>query len=111
MNTVHKPIKRFGLDGKVMSSTAFSRVQSMYMKILEEQMREQGYVPRLELGMEWTTVRTKEHYEFEISLYGSYVGKASAWSIEGIDQGKPVSIHPNKSNMSSKSAEAQSKEK
>ena len=81
-----------------MSSTAFSRVQSMYMKILEEQMREAGYVPRLELGMEWTTTRQKSHYEFEISVYGSYVGKASAWSIEGIDQGKAVTIHPDKSN-------------
>jgi len=99
------------MDGKVMSSTAFSRVQSMYMKILEEQMREAGYVPRLELGMEWTTVRLKEHYEFEISVYGSYVGRKSAWSIEGIDQGKPVSIHPNKQKGSSNSVGAQSKGK
>ena len=83
----------------------------MYMKILEEQMREQGYVPRLELGMEWSTVRTKEHYEFEISVYGSYVGKASAWAIEGIDQGRAISIHPNKSKGSSKVVEPQSKEK
>ena len=99
------------MDGKVMSSTAFSRVQSMYMKILEEQMREAGYVPRLELGMEWTTVRLKEHYEFEISVYGSYVGRKSAWSIEGIDQGRPVSIHPNKQKGSSKPAVQESKEK
>ena len=99
------------MDGKVQSSTAFARVQGMYTKLIEEQMREEGYVPRLDLGMEWTTTRQKSHYEFEISLYGSYVGRKTAWVIDGIDNGRPISIRQSKQSESSKQQEEQSQER
>ena len=111
MKTAHKKIKRFGMDGKVQSSTAFARVQEMYTKLLEEKMREEGYVPRLDLGMEGTTTRRKSHYDFEISLYGSYVGRKTAWVIDGIENGRPVSIRQSKQSESSKQQEEQSQEK
>ena len=99
------------MDGKVQSSTAFARVQGMYTKLIEDQMREEGYVPRLDLGMEWTTTRQKSHYEFEISLYGSYVGRKTAWVIDGIDNGRPISIRQSKQSESSKQQEEQSQER
>ena len=111
MKTAHRKIKRFGMDGKVQSSTAFARVQGMYIKLIEDQMREEGYVPRLDLGMEWTTTRQKSHYEFEISLYGSYVGRKTAWVIDGIDNGRPISIRQSKQSESSKQQEEQSQER
>ena len=111
MKTAHRKIKRFGMDGKVQSSTAFARVQGMYTKLIEDQMREEGYVPRLDLGMEWTTTRQKSHYEFEISLYGSYVGRKTAWVIDGIDNGRPISIRQSKQSESSKQQEEQSQER
>ena len=111
MKTAHRKIKRFGMDGKVQSSTAFARVQGMYTKLIEEQMREEGYVPRLDLGMEWTTTRQKSHYEFEISLYESYVGRKTAWVIDGIDNGRPISIRQSKQSESSNQQEEQSQER
>jgi len=99
------------MDGKVQSSTAFSKVQEMYINLLEEKMRDAGYVPRLDLGMEWTTTRQKSHYDFEISLYGSYVGRKAAWAIDGIDNGRPISIRQSKQSESSKQQEEQSQEK
>lgn len=99
------------MDGKVQSSTAFSKVQEMYINLLEEKMRDQGYVPRLDIGMEWTTTRQKSHYDFEISLYGSYVGRKTAWVIDGIDNGRPISIRQSKQSESSKQQEEQSQEK
>ena len=99
------------MDGKVQSSTAFSKVQEMYINLLEEKMRDQGYVPRLDIGMEWTTTRQKSHYDFEISLYGSYVGRKAAWVIDGIDNGRPISIRQSKQSESSKQQEEQSQEK
>ena len=99
------------MDGKVQSSTAFSKVQEMYINLLEEKMRDQGYVPRLDIGMEWTTTRQKSHYDFEISLYGSYVGRKAAWVIDGIDNGRPISIRQSKQSDSSKQQEEQSQEK
>ena len=99
------------MDGKVQSSTAFSKVQEMYINLLEEKMRDQGYVPRLDIGMEWTTTRHKSHYDFEISLYGSYVGRKTAWVIDGIDNGRPISIRQSKQSESSKQQEEQSQEK
>ena len=99
------------MDGKVQSSTAFSKVQEMYINLLEEKMRDAGYVPRLDLGMEWTTTRQKSHYDFEISLYGSYVGRKTAWVIDGIDNGRPISIRQSKQSESSKQQEEQSQEK
>lgn len=111
MKTAHRTIKRFGMDGKVQSSTAFARVQEMYTKLIEDQMREAGYVPRLDLGMEWTTTRQKSYYEFEISLYGSYVGRKTAWVIDGIDNGRPISIRQSKQSESSKQQEEQSQER
>ena len=111
MKTAHRTIKRFGMDGKVQSSTAFSKVQEMYINLLEEKMRDQGYVPRLDIGMEWTTTRRKSHSDFEISLYGSYVGRKTAWVIDGIDNGRPISIRQSKQSESSKQQEEQSQEK
>ena len=97
------------MDGKVQSSTAFSKVQEMYINLLEEKMRDQGYVPRLDIGMAWTTTRQKSHYDFEISLYGSYVGRQRL--IDGIDNGRPISLRQSKQSESSKQQEEQSQEK
>ena len=54
---------------------------------------------------------SKSHYDFEISLYGSYVGRKTAWVIDGIDNGRPISIRQSKQSESSKQQEEQSQEK
>jgi hypothetical protein len=101
MKTAHRSIKRFSMDGRIISSTAFARMQQIYSEVLEEQMREAGYVPRLDLMPEWTTSYQKSYYEFEISIYGTYVGRKKAKCLEGVEGGKPVYFHQNRPKESS----------
>jgi hypothetical protein len=101
MTTAHRPIKRFSIDGKIVSSTAFIRMQEIYSELLEEQMREGGYVPRLDLIPEWTTTRHNSHYQFELSVYGTYVGRKKAKCLEGVEGGRPVYFHQDRPKGSS----------
>lgn len=50
-----------------------------------EEMRFGGYVPVLDLGPFWSTSLKDEHYDFVLSMYAVYVGKAKAWEILGTD--------------------------
>ena len=111
MTTAHRPIKRFSMDGKIISSTAFARMQAIYSEVLEEQMTDAGYVPRLDLDPEWTTSYNKSHYEFEISVYGTYVGRKRAKCLEGVEGGKPVYFHQSRPKESSLPQAAPSQEK
>jgi hypothetical protein len=64
----HKSIKRFSLDGEIYDDSHIIRLKEQYYSMIVAGMR----------------------FNFEISIYGVYVGKRTAECISGIDKNKPV---------------------
>ena len=56
--------------------------------LLEEQMRSAGRVPVLSMNPVWRTSwdRDREAYNFEMTMFGVFVGKRKAREIIGWDQ-------------------------
>ena len=98
---MHKRIKRFELEGKILDDKCIARMKEQYIKLLSESMREQGYVIRLDIDPDWTIQYTGNHYEFILSVYGSYIGKKNAACIDGLDKNRPIYTRQNKSGESS----------
>ena len=98
----HRPVKKFSLDGIIHDDSAFARLKAEYINLLTTEMRILGYVPRLDINPDFTIDynEPKHYFEFEISLYGVYVGKRKSEWISGIDETKAIYTHQNKSNVS-----------
>lgn len=85
---MHKDIKRFPLDGRINDDSDFVRLRAQYETMILHNMRDSGYVPVLDLGPLFSTRLDKDgHYSFELTVYGIYVGRKKAWTIEGMDGG------------------------
>jgi hypothetical protein len=112
-NVHHKTIKRFSLDGSIHDDAAIGRLKLEYIRLINTEMKIMGYVPRLDIDPDFTIRynHNKQLFEFNLSIYGSYVGKKRAqWTI-GIDGTELIAIQPNKSNASSLAQESQSNQK
>jgi hypothetical protein len=98
MNMHHKPLKKFGLDGMIHSDSAIMRLKEEYIRLIKLEMQLLGYVPRLDIDPDFTIEYNKEkrYFEFELTLYGIYVGKKKAEWIMGIDGTKVVPIQSSK---------------
>jgi hypothetical protein len=98
---MHKTIKRFGFEGEIGDDADFARLRTMYEKMIVDDMRENGYVPVLDLGPYWSTsyVQKRDSYDFMLSVYGIYVGRRRSWQIEGMVNGRELKkyIPPTKS--------------
>ena len=94
----HKPIKRFGLDGVIHDDSAIYRLQQEYVRLLASEMRLSGYVPRFDIDPHFTISynESKNYFEFELSLFGIYVGRKKSEWIIGIDGIKPIYTQPAK---------------
>lgn len=106
---MHRPIKRFALDGQVGDDKDFGRLRTQYESMLVNTMREEGYVPILGFGPFWSTsyLVESEKYEFVLSVYGTYLGRRRSCQVEGISvDGKEMlrPTPPSKSNPSSPNA-------
>jgi hypothetical protein len=57
----------------------------MYERLLTDEMRSKGYVPVLDLDIQFSLKYNfeKDEYGFNLELYGVFVGKRKAWEIEG----------------------------
>jgi hypothetical protein len=82
---MHNRIKRFGIEGTIIDDSKFIKAREMYEHLLISDMREKGYVPMLDVGPFWSTVWNGLSYDFKSSVYGVYVGKERACTIEGMD--------------------------
>lgn len=99
MDTLHhKTIKKFNLKGNIYDDSAIVRLRTEYEKLLLAEMRLSGYVPRLDIGQDFTIKynQEKQSFEFELTLYGVYVGKKKSEWILGIDETKVIFIQQNK---------------
>jgi hypothetical protein len=95
----HKPIRKFGFAGSIRDDSAIQRLRAEYMRLINSEMKILGYVPRLDIDPDFTISynHIREHFEFTLSVYGSYVGKTRAqWTI-GIDGTEVIAIQPSKS--------------
>jgi hypothetical protein len=106
---MHKPIKKFSLDGIVGDDSAIPRLRNQFEQMLITDMRDSGYVPVLGLGPYWSTWydAPRDRYEFVLTVYGVFLGKKEACKIEGISVDGPTvpRIAPIKSQQPSTESE------
>lgn len=97
-NLHHKPIKKFNLKGNIYDDSALIRLRDEYGRLLITEMRISGYVPRLDITQDFTIEynKDKQYFEFELTLYGVYVGKKKSEWILGIDETRVVLIPQNR---------------
>lgn len=98
----HKRIKRFELVGVIADDSFISRLKEQHIRLLAECMKDEGYVQRLDIEPDWSLSYRDNHYEFILSVYGSYIGKKAAACIDGLDKNRPIYTQPNKLNESFK---------
>ena len=87
LNLHHKPIKVFKLAGIIKDDAAIGRLRLEYVRMLVQDMRENGYALRLDIDPDFTIQYNSKHeyFEFKLSIYGTYIGrKKSKWTV-GID--------------------------
>jgi hypothetical protein len=97
-NMHHKPLKRFGLSGNIYDDSEMWRLKGEYINLLVSEMRFAGYVPRLDIDIDFTIDynEAKQHFEFEISMYAIFVGKKKSEWILGVDSTRVVPILQNR---------------
>lgn len=98
----HKPIKRFNLDGSIKDDSFLPRLRGEYLKLLETEMRLKGYVPRLDINPDFTIEYNyaREYFEFELSIYGIYLGKKKSQWVLGVDETKLIYMESSRSSES-----------
>lgn len=89
----HRPIKRFGLSGEIYDDSDIVRLKDQYVFMVVSVMKNHGYVPRYDIDPDFTIGYNGKTFDFKLSVYGVYVGKARAKCIIGIDKNTPVQQH------------------
>jgi hypothetical protein len=102
VNVHHKPIKRFSLEGSIYDDSAIWRLKKEYSDLLMMEMKISGYVIRLDIAPDFTIEYNEktQTFEFELSIYGIYVGKRKSEWIFGIDGQRVIPIPQTKSSVS-----------
>jgi hypothetical protein len=77
-------ITLYTLEGTCGDDSHLYATREQYQQIMEEMLREKGYVPVHNLRVRWTLNWNSETdtYDFEIAMYGIYVGKREAKKIK-----------------------------
>lgn len=97
MNFMHKKIKRFSLDGQILDDIFIPRMKEEYVRLLADMMKDEGYVMRIDIEPDWSLSYQGTHYDFILSVYGSYIGKRNASCIDGLDKNTPIYTQQSKS--------------
>lgn len=83
---MHRKIERFGFSGQINDDSDFIRLRAQFESLVITQMRDDGYVPVLDLGPLFSTKYHKDGtYTFVLTVYGVYVGRKKSRCIEGMD--------------------------
>jgi hypothetical protein len=98
-NYHHKPIKKFNLSGVIHDESALGRLKEEYVRLLESEMRLSGYVPRLDIQVDFTIDynEKKKYFEFELTVHGIHTGRKQSEWIAGVDGSKPIYTQKSKS--------------
>ena len=87
---MHTDIKRFYLSGQITAENFLQTRDRLFWE-LEVDMRDEGYVPVLDLVERSTREynQATETFDFEFSIYGEYIGEQS-WDIAGTANGRRI---------------------
>lgn len=103
--TTDKNIKRFQLEILVKDMGVLAQKFDLFQGLMEDQMRDAGYVPMLDLGTHVASLynQTRDEFNVKLTSHAIYVGKRKACTIQGQAGTKliPLPIHPPKSEQSS----------
>lgn len=82
---MNKKLKSFGMQGQIADDASIPRLRKHYENLIENDMRMQGYVPILDLDIQFSLEYDEptDTYNFDIIVYGVYVGKKKAYLYEG----------------------------
>jgi hypothetical protein len=108
-NLHHKTIKSFKLEGIIKDDASIGRLKIEYIRLLTIQMREDGFVTRLDMDPDFTIYYNsdKEYFEFILTIYGTYLGRKKSKCVEGMDGTLAVPIHKSKLKESLQAQESQ----
>lgn len=78
-------IKTFWINGVIGDDSDIVRLRDMYERLLIGEMRSKGYVPVLDLDSQFSLKYNveKDEYNFNLEMYGVFVGKRKSLEIEG----------------------------
>ena len=93
MSYTHKKIERLCLEGEIFDESHISRLKDQYIFMLISGMKSKGYVPRYDIDTDFTVSYNGKTFDFKLTVYGIYVGKAKAKWILGIDKNTAVMSH------------------
>lgn len=93
MSYSHKQIKRFSLEGEIYDDSAIPRLKEQYAYMVTSGMKHKGYVPRYDIDPDFTISYNGKTFDFQMSIYGVYVGKKMAKCLNGIDKNLPINKH------------------
>lgn len=101
---MHDDIKRFSLEGQVLEAN-LAKYKDFLVGHIEIMMRDQGFVPVLDIDPQFTLdyIREYEKYNFILTVYGAPVDRDMVWSVGGTMGGKLIMKYTpkSKSNRSS----------
>lgn len=104
---MHDEIQRFNLNGKI-ADTEITQTRERLVDFVESMMRDQGYVPALDLEPQFTMDfdESTEEFKFALSVYGVKIDKDKTWSVGGILSGKEITRYTPKSKSQQSSSTA-----
>jgi hypothetical protein len=99
-------VRRFHLDGVILNDSYIWKLKNEYITLLGIQMRNTGYVPRLDIPTEFSIEYNKDNdsYKFNLAVYGVYVGERECEWIFAVDQEGPIPIPQSRLKKSSSAA-------
>jgi hypothetical protein len=80
----HKRIVMFQVSGLIESDANIPSVRSRFENHLVNEMNAKGYVPHFDIEPAFSLEYKKDSYEFLLSMYGVYIGKARAKCYHGV---------------------------
>lgn len=88
---MHSKIKDYHLTGQI-SGGNIVEVKERLIKEVEDDMREDGYVPVYDLDPQFSRSYNalEEAFDFHLTLYGVYVGEDRAWQIACLMHGREI---------------------
>jgi len=86
------------VDGSIKDEATVPRLKEEYIRLLIVQMRETGYVPRIDIEPSFTLDynNEKESFNFKLTIYGIFVGRKKTEWIIAVDGSRPISLQKNK---------------
>ena len=80
-----KQIHNFSITGIIKDDSHLIKAREHYERLLAQQMRDGGYVPILDMLPQFNLiyVESKNQYGFTLTMFGVFVGKRKAHTLEG----------------------------